>query len=94
MGRHKGRGDNRNGGYAYTHPELEAAAAFSNSEPLIPLTFKGKEAVATTVRYTKIVFAVFAKGYLLVLVHWSQYRQRRSKIGGGLIVPGRKSLEG
>ena len=53
-------GDDDNDNYTPTHPELEAMAALSNSEPDIALTFGGKYAVATAVRYTEIAFDVFS----------------------------------
>ena len=43
-------------------------------EPTIPFTFGGKETVASAVGYTKLVFAVFAWGCLLVLVYWCHYQ--------------------
>ena len=48
-GRHTGRGDDDNDDYAPPHPELEASAALSNSEPAIPFIFGGKDSMATAV---------------------------------------------
>ena len=41
------------------------------SEPEIPFEFGGQGAVATLVRYTKLVFVIFEQGYLLVLLGFS-----------------------
>ena len=69
-GCHTGRGDNDNGDYAPIHPDSEAAAASSDSEPEIPFACRGKEAVLPAVGYTELAFAVFTRGYLLALIHW------------------------
>ena len=77
-----GRGENDNDEYNPPHPESDAAAALSDSDPAILYAFRGKEAVVTVVGYTKIVFAVFAQGYLLVLVYWFWYWKICGILGG------------
>ena len=64
----RGNGDKDND-YSPTHPELEVAAALSDSDTAIPFTFGSKQAVETLVRYTKLAFDAFAHSFLLVLVH-------------------------
>ena len=44
---------------------LVAAAALSGLEPAILFWFGWEEAVAASVRYTKLVFSIFARVYLL-----------------------------
>ena len=51
-----------------TPPALESVMASSDLETAITFGFRGQEAMATVVRYTKLTFAVFAWGYLLVLL--------------------------
>ena len=70
-GRRTGRGDDEYDDYAPPHPESESAVASSDLEPAIMFTFKGKEAVSAAVGYTEVVFAVFARGYLLVILDLS-----------------------
>ena len=89
-----GRGDDDEDNYAPPHLELEEAAALYDLELAILFAFERKEAVVTAVVYTKLTFAVFARGYLLVLVHWCRYRQRCGGLGGVEIIPGRKMLRG
>ena len=43
-------------------------AASYDSEPAILFEFRGQEAVATVVIYTKIMFYIFSQGYLFVLL--------------------------
>ena len=69
-GLHTGRGDNDDDYYAPPHLESEAAAALSDSDPVIPFMFGYKEAMVTVVGYTDLELSVFTQGYLLVLVHW------------------------
>ena len=73
-GHHTCRGKYGTTNYAPTHPKLEAAAASSDLEPEIAFTFGGKEAIETAFGCTELAFAVLARGYLLVLVHWCRYR--------------------
>ena len=82
-GRRIGRDDDDENDYAPPHPESEAAAASSDSELVIPFAFGGKEAVETAVGYTELTFAVFDRGYLLVLVHWCRYRRKCGRLGDG-----------
>ena len=72
-GRRTVRGDNHDKNYAPPHLESETAAALSNLELAIRFVFGGKEAVTTAVGCTKLMFTVFARVYLLLLVHWCQY---------------------
>ena len=65
--------------YAPPHLEYESAAALSDSNLVVLFAFEGKEAVATAVGYTNLVFIVFSWGYLLVLFHWCWYCQRRRR---------------
>ena len=67
------RGYNYYDNYSPPHPESKTAAASSDLDPVITFAFRGGEAVSTVVRYTKLSFAIFARGYLLVLVHWFRY---------------------
>ena len=66
-GNRTGRVDDDDYNYSPTQPDSEAAVLSSDFDPAIPFAFRGKEAVATAVGYTKLVFAIFAQGYLLVL---------------------------
>ena len=49
-------------------PELLEVAGLSDSYPVIPFGFGGKEAVADAVEYTKLVFTVFSRGYLITFL--------------------------
>ena len=69
-GCHLVRVDDYNNNYAPPHPELEASASSSNSDPTILFSFGGKEAVETAAGYINLAFAVFARDYLLILFHW------------------------
>ena len=75
-------------------PVLAAVALLSDSELVIPFGFEGQEAVATSVRYTKLTLTVFSWGYLLVLLglfsssYSTDTNKFRSALGGGKIVPG------
>ena len=73
-GNHPCRGDDDYNDYTPPHPEYDAAAVLSDSEPAILFAFGGKYAMENAVEYTEIVFAVFDRGYLLVLVHWCRYQ--------------------
>ena len=64
-----GRGEDGYDNYVLPHLDYESATASSDSEPMIPFTFGGKEAVETGIGYTELAFAVFAQGYLIVLIH-------------------------
>ena len=65
MGRHPGGGDDN---YAPPPPAWAAAAASSDSEPAIPFGSGGQGAVATSVGYTNLAFAVFTRGCFLLLL--------------------------
>ena len=64
-------GNNNDNNYASLPSSLAALADFSDSEPVIPFDFGVQESVTTAAGYPKIVFAVFARGYLLVLMGFS-----------------------
>ena len=68
-GCHTGGGDDNNN-YATPPPppKFLSAPELSYSEPVIPFGFEGQGAVATLVIYTKLVFSLFAQGYILVLL--------------------------
>ena len=93
-GLHTGRVDDNDDGYTPSQPDSEAAAAEapSYSETTIQFIVVVKEAVETAVVNTKLALAIYARGYLFVLVHWCQYQQIRGGLGGGKIVPGSKRL--
>ena len=74
--------------------------ALSDSEPVIPFAFSGKEAMANAVGYTKLAFAFLYRGYLLVLVHLCLYQRRErqdiyweEKVKGGKASITRRRVE-
>ena len=54
-------------------PTLVAAAASSDSDPAISFGFGGQGAVATSVGYTNLAFAVFSWGYLIIILGLSSF---------------------
>ena len=78
-GRRTGRGDddyNDHEKYTPPHPELDSAVISSNLNMDILFVFGGKEDVETASGYTKITFALFIRGYILVFFRWCRYQLR------------------
>ena len=67
-GRYTGGGDGEDDDYAPPPPESAAVAALPDSEPEISFGFWGQEAIAIAVGCTDLVFVVFSRGYILVLL--------------------------
>ena len=67
-GCHMVRVDDYNNNYAPPHPELEASASSSNSDPTILFSFGGKEAVETAMDTPRSRLPFLPEGYLLVIM--------------------------
>ena len=63
------REDDEDDNYDPPWLESESVAASSNLESEIPFVFGGKDTMVTAVGYIELVFAVFARGCILILFH-------------------------